>query len=659
MARKYTKRSDYWNKRNSNVAVASIGSKMQEKYEPALVGEPFYVSSGSYSRVPSSGESQINRRNSSKKKTTRKLPEIENIKLPFELHADDYVDMSEAIELCQKAYAGVADFRNAIDLMAEFANGDIYLSGGSKVSRDFFEEWFKKIKIWNLKGQFLREYYKSGNVFLYRIDGSFDIEDFVGVVRRLNSVGKKNEIALKYIVLNPAKIAANPTASFSDISYQKVLSAYEISRLKFASSEEDKKIFESFSPERQKEIKNNTLKNLLMPIDQTKLTACFYKKQDYEPFAIPFGYPVLDDINAKIELKKVDQGITKTVENVILLITMGNEPDKGGVNPENVKAMQAIMENEVVGRVLVADYTTKAEFIIPDLKKVLGPEKYEVLNEDIRRGLQNIFASEEKYGSTELKMQVFFDRLREAREVFLNDFLQPEINRVAKNLGIKSPPQAKFKDIDMKDQTQLMKVVTRLIELGIFTPEQGLEVFNTGSFPDVETLGDAQEKFVSERKKGFYNPIVGGVPTVSPPLDPNQKQEQKLNKTPKSAGRPTGTKGIPLENARASLSMDAVVSVMKAANNLNSCIESELLQKFKIPNLSDQQRKVAIDLTKKIVSSASMSDWEEIAKKCVNNLDNLSQLQTLSDINKLAEEFEIDDSYAASILHHAYASQAS
>ena len=47
-------------------------------------------------------------------------------------------------------------------------------------------------------------------------------------------------------------------------------------------------------------------------------------------------------INWKMELKKVDQAISRTVENVILLITMGNTPDKGGVNPHNLQAMQSL-----------------------------------------------------------------------------------------------------------------------------------------------------------------------------------------------------------------------------------------------------------------------------------------------------------------------------
>ena len=210
-------------------------------------------------------------------------------------------------------------------------------------------------------------------------------------------------------------------------------------------TEEDVDLFESLDPEVQETIRKGgySAKGLKLALDPQRLAFSFYKKQDYEPFAVPFGFPVLEDINAKMELKKMDQAITRTVENVILLITMGADPDKGGVNANNLAAMQNLFKNESVGRVLVSDYTTKAEFIIPELNRVLGPEKYEILNDDIKQGLQNIVVGEEKFNSTQVKAQIFIDRLKESRTGFLNDFLQREIKRISKELGFRSYPEVK------------------------------------------------------------------------------------------------------------------------------------------------------------------------------------------------------------------------
>jgi hypothetical protein len=403
--RKYNKRSEYWSKFEKSEKSPLENSmpffESTASYEPELCGEPFYVSESSvnvstasdYSRADSSWEKTGARKNrAAVSRTIDRFGSIRNGLLPYSF-AVDGVNVREAIELCQKAYANVAIFRNAIDIMSEFANTDIYLEGGSQKSRDFFYEWFKKIKIWNVKDQYFREYYRSGNIFLYRIDGKFKLDDFAQLSNRIgNETGAKNEIPIRYIMLNPFDVVAKRSSSFAVGLYEKILSQYELSRLQNPSNEDDKEIFRNLPKQVRDNIERGAYyKNgLKIQLDPEKLCFSFYKKQDYEPFAVPFGYPVLEDINTKMELKKMDHAITRTVENVILLITMGAEPDKGGINQNNVKAMQTLFKNESVGRVLVSDYTTKAQFVIPDLNKVLGSDKYKVLNEDIKQGLQNI-----------------------------------------------------------------------------------------------------------------------------------------------------------------------------------------------------------------------------------------------------------------------------
>src|SRR5210317_411083 len=468
MARKYTKRSDYWNKfnKNNNLGDLAMSQASQEEYVPELLGESFYTSDASYKKVSiarvntagTSGSARVN--SAALRNTIDRFSSIRKGMLPYE-YAADGVNVLEGIELCQKAYANVSVFRNAVDVMSEFANTEIYLEGGTKKSREFFNQFFKRINLQNLKDQYFREYYRSGNIFVYRIDGKFDTNDFTQLVKLIEpkSGESKNDIPLRYIILNPFDIVAKRSSSFNVGAYEKILSEYELSRLQVPSTEEDERILKGLPKDVQDQIKKGAFytDGLKIELDPKKLSYSFYKKQDYEPFAIPFGYPVLEDINAKLELKKMDQQITRTVENVILLITMGAEPEKGGVNDRNLEAMQNLFRNESVGRVLVSDYTTKADFVIPDLNKVLGSEKYKVLNEDIKQGLQNIVVGEEKYSSTQVKAQIFVDRLKEARNAFVSDFLQKEIKRISKNLGFRSYPKAVFKDIDMRDESQLMR----------------------------------------------------------------------------------------------------------------------------------------------------------------------------------------------------------
>jgi len=646
--RKYTKKSDYW---NNFKRVAPEAPKFQEVVEPATMGEAYHVSQGSYNRSgsvsnlsSSTTSTRINR--SSVTAPLNKFSQIRAGMLPYEM-ASDGANVRDAIELCQKAYANVPIFRNTIDMMSEFANAELYLEGGNSTSRKFFEKLLDRIKIWDLKDQYFREYYRSGNIFLYRVDGKFSIEDYKKFSQTVSDGPSLNKFPLKYVVLNPFEIVAKRSTVFNtkDGGYAKILSEFDIERLASPKNDYDKAVFDALDPEVKKQIKDGAYfkDGLQINLKSEKMSYSFYKKQDYEPFAIPFGYPVLEDINAKMEMKKMDQAIMRTVENVILMITMGAEPDKGGINPNNVKAMQTLFQNESVGRVLVSDYTTKADFVIPDINKVVGPGKYEVINQDIKDGLQNIALNDDKYNGAEMKTRVFLDRLKEAREAFIQDFLQPEIRRIALDLGFRSYPTVKFKDIDLRDETQLMRVATRLMELGLITAEQGMELFQTGKFPLAENLEKAQEKFVEQREKGYFNPIVGGVPMIDP--ETGEEEPGKTSKPTKGmSGRPEGSKD--------QFSRENIQGTIYEIEALNSIAKEKMLEKLNSESLDENQEKMISQLCESVICASKKENWTETMLSCVNDFTEIEKLGTMENILDVSEAHKLEI-YPSAILYHS------
>ena len=132
----------------------------------------------------------------------------DNIKdgiLPYN-YSKDSADVSEAVELCQKAYFNIANFRGTVDLLSEFADSDIYVEGGNEKSRRFVEAWFKRIRMHDLKAQYFREYYRSGNVFLYRLDGKIPLKNSQKMLETYGASVRK-EIPIRYLLINPTDIA--------------------------------------------------------------------------------------------------------------------------------------------------------------------------------------------------------------------------------------------------------------------------------------------------------------------------------------------------------------------------------------------------------------------------------------------------------------------
>jgi|TARA_R110002167_G_scaffold359344_1_gene575929 hypothetical protein len=664
--RKYNKKSPYWDKFNKPLdqMSASLHDSDAKNIEPISAGESFYVaaaSEGGYSRG-GSGTSTSRRRNSASSGTkSNRFANIRQGMLPYQVSADG-VNVRDSIELCQKAYANVPVFRNSIDIMAELANSPIYVEQGNEASRNFIKKWFTKINFWNLKDQYFREYYRSGNVFFYRIDGKFNAEDFA----KLNKIyGSKyledGKIPLRYILLNPFDITASRSTSYNKNVYKKILSEYELERLQNPKNEEDEEIFKSLPKETRDRIKQGGWgKNgINMNLDASKLSHSFYKKQDYEPFAIPFGFPVLDDINWKMELKKVDQAVSRTIENVILLITMGTDPEKGGINPNNLAAMQSLFQNESVGRVLVADYTTKAEFILPDIGKIIGPDKYQIVNEDIRQGLQNVIVGDEKYKNTQVKAEIFLERLKEARQSFIHNFLQPQIKMVCKQMGFKTYPTAKFEEIDIKDELALQRVVTRLLEVGILTPEQGINAIKTGIYPNPEDIGPAQKEYIEQRKDGMYNPLVGGVPLV------NQDDDGAIDGTPpqspqggkkigqKKAGRPYGTRGIPKQSTASELySRKEIQSMVYKIEELQTHLEVKMLASVKKKELTDNQKSLMSDLCRSLVLGKDAKSWKRFGTACIKDFEKISEISIIPEIVEISESHQLE-TYPSALLYHS------
>ena len=649
MPRKYTKRSEYWAKfKKDEKPIENLINPNEEDFAPELIGEPIFSSKAS--RLDSPTARTKARTNSvATSGLTNRFDNIKSGILPFN-YEKDAADAKEAVELCQKAYFNISSFRGTIDLLSEFANSDIYLDGGTEKSKRFIDAWFKRIRMHDLKQQYFREYYRSGNVFFYRVDGKIPLKNSQKMLEAYGASSRK-EIPIRYLLINPTDIATKGSVSFSGYEYFKVLSPFEISRLQKPETEHELEVFNSLPEDVREALKAGksayAMTRIQMKLDPQLLHVVFAKKQDYEPLAIPVGYSVLDDLNRKIELKNIDQAISRSIENVVLLVTMGNEPDKGGVNHRNLAAMQQIFKNQSVGRVLVSDYTTKADFIIPDIRKVVGPEKYEVINKDIEQGLQNVLIGDSKYSDTQIKMKVFFQRLEESRVAFLNDFINPEIRRICKAAGLRSWPEAKFSKTDTMDDNNLSKLATRLMELGVLTPEQGMQVVHTGVFPEAKDMEGAQDKFKEFREKGHYMPLVN---TINLYDDPNPDSADSEPKDEQKAVSPSG--GRPIGVSNSSYSKKNIVETTKRINEFELLAFREFASKFGLKRMSKQKKEMVAQVCESIVIAKDVVDWEPTLSEIVEDLDKLTSLAVNKKVLELGCQHQLDD-LASAILYHS------
>lgn len=550
------------------------------------------------------------------------------------------ITVREAIKLCQKAHYNFSIFRHTVELMTEFSVAPIYYKGGNSKSRAFFEALFNKIGIWGLQDQFYRENYRSGNIFLYRQDGKVKDSDVSKITQTFGLEAKASvNLPLKYIILNPADIHCVSGASFVNGVYQKLLSNFELAALKSPKTQEDKDLLNSFPKDIQDRIKNSSTNAIYIPLNLDNVYFVFYKKQSYEAFAVPSFYCVLADLEFKEELKKCDMAIARVTQQSLLLVTSGATPENGGVNQKVLNAIQELLSSESVGKVLVADYTTRAEFILPKISDLLDPRKYETINKDISVGLHNILLGDEKFANQSIQLQMFVERLKHARQTFINDFLLPEIKRISEELGFKNYPTPYYQEFDLKNELEYAKIYTRLAELGILTPEETVNAIETSVLPNAEDSVAAQTKLKQYHKDELYMPLAtfGGQGAADAP-----------NGRPGGSKAPQSTKKV--APIGASYSVKAMKEVVANVSSLTDKVKSKLLSTYKIKKLSPKQTELAEEVTEIIIANENMENWEMAVEGYIKNpVDKNSE--KVDEILSIAAEHGLDE-FSASLLFH-------
>jgi hypothetical protein len=554
------------------------------------------------------------------------------------------ISIKDTIILCQKAYYNFSIFRNTIDLMTEFSCSPIYFTGGNEQSRKFFQAWGDRVNLWKLQDMFFREFFRSGNVFLYKLNAQFTKQDMRVLTDLITTEARTGEIPVRYIILNPADVQAIGSASFITPQYVKVLNDFEMQVLTNPDNEQDKELAQRVKNVKDlKTTSNITQSNqyMIFELDPERFVPVFYKKQDYEPFSVPMGFPVLEDINWKQELKNMDMAISRTIQQTVLLVTMGND-EVGMPTKEQIGTLRKIFENESVGRILVTDYTTNIKFIIPEISNILDPKKYEVVDRDIRYGLNNVLFGEEKYANTNTKIEVFLSRLKHARETFMHEFIIPEMKKIGKNLGFKNLPVARFKDADFKNDMNLTRIYSRLIELGVLTPEEGVTAIETGRLPLPDESIESQKDFKKLQEEGLYQPLL------------NKAQQQQTGR-PAGTGTPQTTKAprtaptVQASEAKPKINADLVAKNLVKFDNLVEAVEATLKEKYDRKRLSKEQKEIIQTIAETIATNELPKDWVNKINDYINKPVQLNV--NMEKINEIAAEYGLDYKTAILLYH--------
>jgi len=652
MARKYEKRSEYWSqprKAPQTQLVVQAAPPAAPSVMPVPMPDIQYGSTETVAQareaygavsgpVTTSRTSQVN----SSVGDAAAFQNIRALPSTFVGYTGNrqYTGMQEPIMLCGKAYAGVPVCRNAVEVAVEFSCQPLIIKCKNKTVEKFFREWWPIIQGPSLLEQSMREYYRSGNVFWMTFMGKFGpayYKNFQRAFGARDDVGNIR-VPIRYELLNPANVFV-PTGLTFPYTYVRMLSTYEVERLKHPITEQDKQVYKDLPQQVKDQIKVGSIfpLGLWIPMQPDRLRFMFYKKQSYEPLAVPMLWPVLPYIEWDLTLMKMDMELARKIEHAILLVTTGEGANQwnggNGINQNNIARLQNLFTNQTLTRYLVADYTTKAQWLIPDVKEILGSEKYKVVTERIKEGLQSILTGDDKFANAQIKSKIFIQRLVEGQNRFL-DFLRGEISTVCDTMGFRDVPSVAFRKIDLQDEAVMARIITQLGQIGVLTAEQVVEGIESGVLPNADEMEEGQTSYKAAREKGLYAPLIGG-----------QKDDgSSPNGRPAGSGgeRQTVTrKPSPIGTSKA-FSMKAYTEHLRAAQDLTAEVQKALCKKFKVEELNEVQLGVAGTLVKKIVAMEPKDKWSKAVAKTIKEPPQIPS-EIARELDALRAEYQIDD----------------
>lgn len=208
--------------------------------------------------------------------------------VPFS-QRDGNFSMGPVIDIVSLAYYNISAIRNTINLYRDYSISPLRIKCPNKTVKKFFQKWFEAIQLPNFMAQFFLEYYRGANVFIYKFNGEIAPDKFKTLETAF--AAKSPQIPIRYIILNPAQVSLQmgPTYAYN---FSKMLSVYEIQRLRDPQTPEDKQVLKSFPKYIQDQIKNyGSYPFIWAPLDTKRLYYVFNGNKTTNSWPFPWYGP--------------------------------------------------------------------------------------------------------------------------------------------------------------------------------------------------------------------------------------------------------------------------------------------------------------------------------------------------------------------------------
>jgi hypothetical protein len=586
-------------------------------------------------------------------------------------------------------YSRVGLVKNVIDLMGDFACQGIRLAHPNKRIEKFYRNWFDKVRGEDRSERFLNNLYKCGNIVINRQTAKISVKVADNLYRTIASPDlvingdeikvEKREIPWRYTFIDPTYVDIVGGSLSSFVSKKTYAISMPPSLRKLINSPktpEEKNIIDQLPPQLIEAAKSKKAYGL----DPDKTLVFHYKKDDWQIWAYPMIYAIMDDINVIEKLKLADLAALDGAISNIRIFKLGSLEHKIAPTAAAASKLGDILQNNVGGGTMDIVWGPDIELLQSNtnVHQFLGEGKYTPHLNSIYAGLgipPTLTGTYGAAGTTNnfISLKTLTQRLEYGRKVLIN-FWKHEIAIVQKAMGFKYPAKIEFDKMDLSNEDAEKALLVQLADRNLISDEMLQKMFGFDPEMEKSRLNRENKDRENERmvpKAGpWYDPqteeglkkiaLQTGLATPSQvdlELKPKKKNEQslldmKVNTSPQSSqppaggvpgqGRPKNTKDAEQRKTKkfapqtgASLQLWALEAQEKIAEAVNPLL-IDFYNKKNMRSLSNEEYSEAENIKTKILLSISpfAAITEETLMAKLNTINSIDCTLKFSEYKK-------------------------
>lgn len=430
--------------------------------------------------------------------------------------------IKDIIRACSDCYYRFPLAYYVINLMSTFPKQGIRIVHPNKKVQNFYRKWWKTVRGSERSERFLNHLHRLGNVISKRSTAKLK----AGSVKKYMSVmgadltdsespkPEKRELPRRYTFLNPCTVevlGGEELSPFIGKFRYGIIVPDSIKKIlrKKNKTKEEQELIADFPSDILEEIVTSKSKYISLPAN--KIQVFHYKKDDWQTWAYPVLYPVLNTIYLLEKMQLCDKAALDGAISNIRVWTMG-DIDKELVPTEAaINKLASLLTNNVGGGIvdLIWSSDLKLQESNSQVHEFLGKEKYEGPWSQLYAGIglpQTLTGGGGGQTNNYVSIKTFVQLLEYSRDLLV-EFWENEFKEVRAAMrgipGFEQLPRLAFDHTNLSDETAQKALILQLLDRGIISRECAVENFGEMFDIEVSRMGD-EKKLVDKGKVDDY-----------------------------------------------------------------------------------------------------------------------------------------------------------